>query len=832
MKFKNILIVLFVFIGLIINDQSYAQAVSIQNLSNVRVDELTDDQIRNFIKQVESSGMPESQLENMALAKGMQPSEIAKLRIRVDALKSKSSATGASDATVKGKDGSTERSFEGQVSNIASSDDKKTEQESDIAVQSLKSKIFGRQLFANPATTFEPNLRLPTPLNYVLGTGDQLLIDLYGYSEVNYTLTINPNGTVNIPNIGVTPLAGLTIEAATARIKSKLVTIYSALKTGQTKLSVTLGNIRSIRVILNGEVMKPGTYTLPSLATAFTALYSSGGPTDNGSFRNVEIIRNGKKIAALDVYDFILNGESKGNIALKDQDIINIPVYQKRVEIVGEVKRPAIFEMKANENLNKLLEFAAGFTEKAYKARIKVLANTDTERKISDITKDEFNTYIPSSGDKYFVNEILDRFQNRVSIQGAVFRPGDYELEPSMTVRSLILKAEGLKEDAFKNRAFVTRLTNDLNIELVSFDLKKLMVGEIEDIQLRREDKVEINSIFDLKEEYKVVINGEIRLPGSFPYAQNMSLEELILQSGGFKESATPLRIEISRRVKNSDATSKSAITAQVFQMNIDKGLSIEAAKFVLQPFDIVTIRTAPGYEIQRQVRVDGEVMYPGYYTITKKDERISDLIKRAGGLTAQAFTDGASLKRTGTFETQIDQEKEQQKIQQFQKIQKNAKDSTALNLENLAIRNSFVGINLTRILEKPNTKQDLFLENGDILNIPKELQTVKVSGEVLSPNTVIYSRNKTFRSYVLSAGGFGQGAKKGRSYVIYANGAVKATKKFLIFNNYPVVKTGAEIFVPKNAEKRKLTPAETVGVLSGLASFGAIVLGVMNLLN
>jgi protein involved in polysaccharide export with SLBB domain len=310
-----------------------------------------------------------------------------------------------------------------------------------------------------------------------------------------------------------------------------------------------------------------------------------------------------------------------------------------------------------------------------------------------------------------------------------------------------------------------------------------------------------------------------------------MSLEELIMMAGGFKESATAQRIEISRRVKNSDAMSKSAITAEVFQMTIDRNLTIEAAKFILEPFDIVTIRTAPGYETQRQVKIDGEVLYPGYYTITKKDERISDLVKRAGGLTAQAFTDGASLKRTGSFETEIDKEKEQQKIQQFQKIQKNAKDSTALNLENLAIRNSFVGINLTRILDKPSTKQDLFLENGDILNVPKELQTVKVSGEVLSPNTVVYNKNKTFKSYVLSAGGFGQNAKKGRAYVIYANGAVRSTKKFLVFNNYPFIRTGAEIFIPKNAEKRKLTPAESVGILAGLASFGAIVLGVMNLI-
>jgi protein involved in polysaccharide export with SLBB domain len=826
MNIKNIVFCLFLLVGLV-----STHPLKAQNFSTVRVDELTDDQIRNFIKQATSSGMPESQLENIALSKGMQPSEIAKLRARVNALNAKSSSTGTSDATVKGKDGSVSRGFEGDVSTIASSDGKKTEQESDIAVQSLKSKIFGRQLFANPATTFEPNLRLPTPLNYILGTGDQLMVDIYGYSEVNYSLTISPDGTVNIPNIGVTTLSGLTIEAATARIKSKLSTIYSALNTGQTKLSVTLGNIRSIRVILNGEVMKPGTYTLPSLATAFTALYSSGGPTDNGSFRNVEIIRNGKKIASLDVYDFILNGDLKGNVSLRDQDIINIPTYIKRVEIVGEIKRPAIFELKSAEDLNKLLEFAGGFTEKAFKARIKVLKNTDTERRIADITKDEFNSYIPSSGDKYFVNEILDRFQNRVSIQGAIFRPGDYELEKGLTVKQLILKAEGLKEDAFKNRAYITRLTDDLNTELISVDLNKIMAGTEKDITLKREDVLSISSIFDLKEEFNISINGEVRKPGSFRYQENMSLEELIMMAGGFRESATPQRIEISRRVKNSDATSKSAITAEVFQMTIDRKLTIEASKFILEPFDIVTIRTAPGYETQRQVKIDGEVLYPGYYTITKKDERISDLVKRAGGLTAQAFTDGASLKRTGSFETEIDKEKEQQKIQQFQKIQKNAKDSTALNLENLAIRNSFVGINLTRILDKPSTKQDLFLENGDILNVPKELQTVKVSGEVLSPNTVVYNKNKTFKSYVSSAGGFGQNAKKGRAYVIYANGEVKSTKKFLVFNNYPVIRTGAEIFIPKNAEKRKLTPTETVGILAGLASFGAIVLGVMNLI-
>ena len=676
-------------------------------------------------------------------------------------------------------------------------------------------------------------MRLATPLNYIIGTSDQLLIDIYGYSEVSYQLTVSPEGTINIPFAGVTQIGGLTIEAATSRIKNKLSDIYSGLNTGNTKLSVTLGNIRSIKVILTGEVMKPGTYTLPSLATVFNALYSSGGPTDNGSFRNIEVIRNGRKIATLDVYDFLLKGELKNNIRLQDQDIIRIPVYQKRVEIVGEIKRPAVFEMKEEEDLNTLLNFAGGFTERAYQARIKVLKNTATERKINDITKEQFSTYGTESGDKYFVNEILDRFENRVTLTGAVFRPGEYELEPGLTLKKLILRAEGLKEDAFRNRAFITRLLPDNQTELVSFDLQKVMAGTAEDIPLRREDVISISSIFDLKEEFQVTISGEIRRAGQFKYYENMSLEELIILAGGLTISGSNQRIEIARRVINDNqtATSSSAKTAQIFQIDVNKVLTVSDAKFVLQPFDIITIRTIPGYEVQKQIRIDGEVLYPGYYTIIRKNERISDLIKRAGGLTELAYTDGASLKRAGTFESQLEREKETQKLQQFKKIQENSKDDAALTLDNVASRNSFVGINLSEIINKPGNKKDLFLEDGDILSVPKELQTVKVSGEVLSANTVIYNKTKSFKQYITNAGGFGQNALKGRSYIIYANGSVRSTKKFLIFNNYPIVKTGSEIFVPKAVEKRRLTPAETVGILSGLASFGAIIFGVINII-
>lgn len=833
MNIKKITFALFLCLGLFLSFSVKAQNISQANFSNVRVDELTDDQIRNIMKQVAASGMPESQLEQTAIAKGMSPTEVQKLRARVEALKAKSSNTGAQDATVKGKDGSRERSFEGEVQSIASSDQKKTESEADAALQSLKSKIFGKELFANASTTFEPNLNIATPQNYIIGTGDELLLDLYGFSEVSNNLKVSPDGTVNIPYAGLIQVGGLTIEAATARIKSRLTPIYSGLKTGNTKLSLTLGNIRSIKIIVTGEVMKPGTYTLPSLATMFTALYSSGGPTENGSFRNVELIRNGKKIATLDVYDFLIKGELKGNVRLQDQDIIMIPVYQKRVEVVGEVKRPAIFELKPGETFENLLDFAGGFTEKAYKERIKVLENTNTEKKIKDIVADAFSTYIPHSGDKFYVNEILDRFTNRVSLTGAVFRPGEYELTPGLTVKQLVEKAEGLKEDAFRNRAYITRLTPDNQTELISFDLGKVMSGETPDIPLQREDAINISSIFDLREEYTLSIDGEVRRPGQFPFSENMSLQELIMKAGGFNESATPQRIEIARRVNNdeSSSVSSSAKTAQIFQIAIDKDLSVNAKKFILKPFDLITVRTSPGYETQKQVRIEGEVLYPGTYTLTRKDERISDIIKRAGGLTQLAYVDGASLKRAGKQETTLDKEKEDQKLLQFKKIQTEAKDTNAINLDNKVIRNNFVGINLREILDHPGEKKDLFLEEGDIISVPKELQTVKVSGEVLSPNTVVFSRSKSFRQYITSAGGFGQSALKSRSYIIYANGAVRSTRKILFFNNYPSVKTGSEIFVPKKREKRRLSPAETVGILSGLASFGAVMLGVINIL-
>ncbi len=814
--------------------------VNPQNLSNIRVDELSDDQVRAFMRQVEASGLGEAQLEQIAQSRGMRPEEVKKLRERVDKLK-KGDKKGQDQAdpnkvnTKKNTDG---RSFEAEQDSISIEKDPETEAEK--ALLELRSKIFGADLFKNKNQTFEPNLNIATPKGYVIGANDQLLIDLTGNSEVSYDLKVSPEGTIKVEYVGIIPVAGLTIEAATTRIKSRMATVYAGLSSGNTRLNVAIGNIRSIKVILTGEVKTPGTYTLPSLATVFNALYSSGGPTENGSFRAIELIRSGKKIAVLDIYEFLMKGEIATNLKLQDQDIIRIPVYQSRIEIVGEVKRPGIYELKAGESYANLLNYAGGFTENAYQARVKVLKNTDTERKIADIAKEQFASYQPATGDKYFVDRVLERFTNRVQIEGAVFRPGAYELESGMKLSQLIQKADGLKEDAFLSRGYLTRLKADNQTQLISFDVAAIISGKTPDIQLQREDLISISSIFDLQEEFKVSIDGEVREPGEFDYAQNMTVEELIIQAGGFSESASPQRVEISRRVRSSDQNSELSKTAEVFLIDIDKNLNFSKPKFELQPFDIVSVRSSMGYEIQRQVKVEGEVLYPGMYTISNKNERVSDLVERAGGLTALAYAKGASLKREGITKVKgLDKddakaqqelaEEEKQKVNKLKRLQENAVDTTNVSLKDEEVlKNVYVGINLEKILEAPKSSADLILEEGDVLRIPKELQTVKVNGAVLYPVTTSYTEGKKFKYYVSQGGGFSEKSVPKRSYVIYANGSVRSTRKVFLFNNYPSIDPGSEVFVPKKEAKRPISAGEIVGISSALASMAVIILNLV----
>jgi len=800
-----------------------AQQGNQQDFSNVHVDDMSDAQVRTFIRQVQASGLGDDQLEQIAAAKGMNQTEIAKLRQRVEKIRRQ-------DVANPKKRDETSRSVNntGNQNNAAENSREQNGAVITEEQQRLRSKIFGASLFANSNLTFEPNLRLATPMDYQIGPDDEILIDIYGYSEASYQLKVSPEGNINVPLIGVVPVSGATIEQASSRIRTRLASVYPAIRTGATSVSISLGNIRSIRVVLTGDVVKPGTYTLPSVATVFNALYASGGPTENGSFRTIQIIRSGSVIAVLDVYDFLLYGSLKNNIRLQDQDVIRIPTYRNRVEISGQVKRNGIFETMSGETLADLLRFAGDFNERAYRARIKVLKNTETERKIEDITAAQFATYQPSSGDQFFVEEILNRFENRVRVNGAVFRPGEYELTSGLSLSQLIRKAEGLKEDAFVNRGYITRLKNDLTTEVISFNTAEIVSGAAKDIMLKREDVVTIPSIFDLREEYKLTIDGEVRNPGTFAYAENMTLEELIIKAGGLRESALPKRVEIARRIRNNTSLSDTMVTAQVFFVDIDRDLK-KAYNFILKPFDIVSVRPAPGYEVQRQVRIEGEVLYPGNYTITNKNERISDLVRRAGGLTTLAYKDGASLKRTGKKLTQSDVEAEQYKIQQFHALQKLNNDSADVNLNDVSVRNDYVGIDLPRILRKPKASFDLILEDGDVINVPKQLQTVKVSGEVLSPSSVLYAGSKGFKNYIRESGGFSPKALKKRSYIIYASGSVASTRKFLLFNHFPSVKPGAEIFVPtKEERKNRLSTSEIVAISTGLATIATLIFTVL----
>ncbi|SFG62071.1 SLBB domain-containing protein [Pedobacter insulae] len=838
MKFKRIYLLL-CFFTLLFATPVLAQT----NYADVKVDDLTDTQIRQLIQRAESIGFDDAQLEQMAAAQGMKDSEIRKLRLRVEKIRKLDGDKTKPNSDFKDlKTADRSRTYQDKPGDTTKKKDKDFEQYSpkeELRLQmqelfeGLKPKIFGADLFKNGEITFEPNLRMATPRSYIIGPDDELLIDLTGDNEKDYQLKVSPDGTIRMEYVGLIAVGGLSVEQAAAKIKRAMTPTYPAMRSGRTNVAVNLGNIRSIKVVLTGAIVKPGTYTLPSLATVFNALYASGGPSENGSFRNIQVIRNNQVVSTIDTYDFLLNGIQKGNIRLQDQDVIHIPVYQTRVEVAGEVKRFALYETVTGETFADVLKFAGGFSSEAYRAKVKVLQNTATERKIIDIDANAFNQYKPSNGDKFVVEPILDRFENRVEITGAVFRPGQFELDKGLTLKQLIQKAEGLTEDAFLYRGYINRLNPDNSPALISFDVSKILDGSATDIPLQREDKVTISSIFDLRDEYKVSIQGEVREPGDYDFANQMKLEDLIQMAGGFKEGATPSRVEVSRRIKNSDANSASARTAEIFIINVDQNLKLLDQKFTLEPFDIVSIRNAEGYTVQRQVKIEGEVLSPGPYTISRKDERISDIIKRAGGLTSLAYADGASLKRPGTEKSNptnknaIDnKEEEDKKILNLKRVQQaGVKDTLSIEKEKELIQSDLVGIDLTKILKKPKGDWDLIVEDGDVIRVPKMLQIVKITGEVLNPNSIIFKPGRNLKQYINGAGGFTTNALKKNVYIKYANGSAEAAKRFLFFNNYPKIKPGAEIFVPKRAEREPMTTQGWIAISTGLASMAAIII-------
>ncbi len=811
------------------------------DLSTINVDQLTDDQIQAIISKANQSGMTFDQLENLAIQRGMPADEVEKLKDRIDSIQSGQGNTDSEKFIDRSR--SYKQENEDKVTNRnqflnrnkkPGLNENENLSKTDIfgslvngrKKERPEDKIFGFSIFNNKKFTFEPGLNIPTPRNYQLGPGDDIVIDIWGASQQTFQQKVSPDGAIFISNLGPVFISGMSIEEAIGKLKKDLSNIYAGLQGANpnTFLKVSLKSVRSIKVNILGEAYLPGTYTLPSLASVFNALYAAGGPSMNGTLRNIKVVREGKKIAELDFYDYLLKGELKNNLILQDQDVVFISPYSDRVEIIGEVKRPAYYDLKETENLKNLLSFAGGTSGKAYTQRYKVLRKTGRDNKVFDIPSVLSDTMKLVNGDRVIVDSVIDRFENRVEIKGAVYRPGIFALDTGLTLKKLIEKADGLRGDAFTSRISIYRTRENLTMSVIPVDLGDLINDKNGDIPLKREDLVFIPSIFDLKEEYTVNIDGEIRKPGSYSFVSGGSVEDLILRAGGLLESASLARLEIARRIKNNLANNSSNKVAEIYQYPIssDLKLSDSASKFILQPFDQVFIRRSPGYEVQEMVNIAGEVAFPGTYIINDKEEKLSDLINRAGGLSKDAYVKGARLVR----KLPVDKK---QRLEALRAIASHSKDSVKIDYS--LNDETTIGIYLDKILSNPGSNYDLILQTGDSVIIPKELQTVRLSGAVLFPVTVRFDKVYSFKSYINRAGGFAPEAQYGKSYIIYANGSIDRTHKLLFFNLFPRVEPGAEIVVPKKPVKKGLSPAETVGITSAIATMALVIVEIITAL-
>ena len=703
--------------------------------------------------------------------------------------------------------------------------------------EKLRQKIFGINLFSGPtsANPFQPNISMATPRNYIVGPGDQLNIRMYGFSEADFSQTVSPEGSVYFSQqtgIGPVSVLGLTVEQARARIINRLATKFVGLRPSKygpqtTFLEMSLGGIRSIRVTVTGDAVRPGTYTLSSLSTVMNAIYQAGGPTGLGSFRNVQLIRNNRVIATLDLYDYLLNGTQRNDFRLQDNDNIRFTTFMQRAEITGTVKRNNIFELLKGETLDRLLFYAGDFAANAYKERVKVRRLTDRELKVIDVTTPEFKTFVMQDGDLVTVEQLLDRFENLLTIEGAIFRPGQYSLDQNKTLKQLIASAEGLKGDAFTGRVSIVRTREDLAIENITVNLENIIAGTEPDIALQREDQIIIPSRFDLAESALVSVQGEVNTPkDDIPFMANMTLNDALLRAGGLKESAAASQVEVVRRKKDVDPRSASAQLAEIIRFNVNRDLSInnDENKFVLEPFDQIIVRRSPNYLAQTYANVEGEVILPGAYAIRSKDQKVSDLIGLAGGLSPQAYIEGATLVRRVTLS-------EDEITRQQKAVTEIADDirKSAVEVETVATGQlESIAINLKKIMANPGSSEDMQLQEGDVLRIPKLLETVRIQGEVLQPTTVKYRAGQTFQDYISQSGGFTNKSQRKKSFVVYANGSLDRTRKFMFFNIYPRVAPGSEVVIPRQTTS-PLSPQQVLSTATTItSSLFTLILGVL----
>ncbi|WP_221390644.1 SLBB domain-containing protein [Dyadobacter sp. NIV53] len=694
------------------------------------------------------------------------------------------------------------------------------------AKQELRNKIYGYSIFADKNLNTIPDFQISTPFNYVLGAGDGLNIYLYNFAEAAYEVSVNRDGFITIPRVGNVYVSGRTIE----EVKKILIDKFSKFVPGmlgtggesaRTKLAVTLSEVRTVKVFVTGEVINPGAYEMSSLASAFNALYQAGGPNEIGSFRDVRIVRNGKVISHLDIYDFLSNGKIDGDLRVQDNDNIVVSYYLKRVEIAGLVKRPGLFELSPDEKLIDAISYAGGFEDQAYRGRVKLERITSIERKLFDVQESEFKTFEMATGDVVNVETVLDRIENIVTITGAVMRPGNFSLDSSPSLKKLIENAQGLREDAFVGRINVLRTRQDLTIESIPLNYTDVINNVVPDLVLTRLDQVVIPSKFEMAETAYISVEGEVNNTkigeneGKFPFTSNMTLEDVLLQAGGLKESAYSTEVEVVRRKRNSIAGAANAQISEIYKFNVNRDLSLnnKETNFVLLPFDQVIVRKSPNYVEQQSVFVEGEVLVTGPYSIINKNDKISDIIKRSGGLTELAYPEGATLLRrtiVNSLQTPVDYLAEEA-------AETNIKRGTITNdLPN--VKEESIGIKLKNILKSPGSFEDLIVQEGDIIRIPKRLETVQVIGSVLYPTTVKYGKGMAFSDYISQSGGFTTQSLRKSSYIKYPNGNVDRTRRFLFFNVYPKVEPGSEIYVPQRAAPA-LSPQQAITTTTGVLS-------------
>ena len=678
-------------------------------------------------------------------------------------------------------------------------------------------KVFGRDIFNNKELTFEPNMNIATPQNYRLGPGDVVYIDIYGASQKTVEATVTPDGTVVIEGFGPVQVSGLTVAQANARLKSTLGARYSS-----SKVRLTVGQTKTIMVNVMGEVKTPGTYTLSAFASVFHALYMAGGTNDIGTLRNIKVFRNNKLVTTVDIYDYILNGKLSGNVRLADNDVIVVGPYDCLVNVAGKVKRPMFYEMKKSESVGTVLKYAGGFTGDAYKKSVKVVRKAGSKYSIFNVGEFDINTFKIEDEDSIAVDSVIPRYSNMVEIKGAVFRPGMYQVGGDITgVRSLLEHADGVTEDAFVKHAVMHRMKFDRTLEVIQVDVEGIMTGRVADIPLKNEDVLYIPSKKDLLEQQTLTIHGEVLYPGTYAFADNTTVEDLIIQAGGLTDAASVMKVDVSRRISDRQAISVSDTIANTYTFKLKDGFVIDGTPgFTLQPYDEVYVRTSPGFSAQKNVIVEGEVLFGGTYTLAKKTQRLSEIIKQAGGLTTTAYAKGARLERQLTPE-------ERARMETVLKMAKaKAGDSDTLNINKLDVGNTYyVGINLDKALAEPGGSHDIVLREGDKITVPEYTNTVKISGDVMYPNTVSFRKGKNVSYYVDQAGGWGSRAKKSRTYIIYMNGTVAR------IGNGVKPEPGCEIVVPSKPANSRMTTAEVVALASGTASIATMIATLVNLL-